>query len=101
MSEDAPDKPVPDTPVSDESVSGEPVSDAPVPDDSVRSIPRRHYRGRLRRFIVLLLLALLLGGGFLFFQRLETGKAKTSKPASATSALAITTATARPSNVAS
>ena len=99
MSEDIPDKAVSDGPVSAEAVSREPVSDVPAPDESAPSIPRRRYHQRLRRFIVLLLVALLLGGAFLFFQRLETGKARTSKPTSATSALAITTATARTGNI--
>src|SRR6185436_11579970 len=72
----------------------ESASDEPTP-----SRRRPHsYRG-VRRFIGLLGFALLLGGAFLFFQRLETGKAKTNKPTSSPSALAITTATAQTGNI--
>jgi multidrug efflux system membrane fusion protein len=63
------------------------------------TIPRRRSDGRVRRVIVLLALALLLGGAFLIFQRLETGTAKTSKPAPSPSAVAITTATAQQGSV--
>jgi membrane fusion protein, multidrug efflux system len=74
------------------------VPDEQVPDGAAPSIPRRSPR-RVRRFIVLVVCALLLGGAFLFFQRLDTGKAKTTKPASATSTLAINTATAQKGNM--
>ena len=63
--------------------------------ESTPSIPRRRSRGRIRRWIILLAFALLVTIGSVLFQRLETGKAKTTKPAAAPSAAAITTATAQ------
>ena len=72
----------------------EPASEEPVPS---RRGPHSHRR--VRRFIGLLALVLLLGGAFLIFQRLDTGKAKTNKPAFAPSAVPITTATAQKGNI--
>ena len=77
----------------------EPASDEPASDEPTPSRRRPHSYRRVRRFIGLLGFALLLGGAFLFFQRLETGKAKTNKPTSSPSALAITTATAQEGNI--
>src|SRR5258705_4351284 len=71
-----------------------PASDEPVSPN--RRVPS--YR-RVRRFIGWLAFALLLGGAFIFFHRLDTGKAKTNKPTSSPSALAITTATAQKGNI--
>jgi multidrug efflux system membrane fusion protein len=77
-----------------EASSDEPRSDEPVP-----SSRRPRFYRRVRRFIALFALALLLGGALFFFQRLDTGKAKTNKPASSPSAVAITTVTARKGNI--
>src|SRR6185295_183653 len=77
----------------------EPASDEPASDEPTPSRRRPHSYRRVRRFIGLLGFALLLGGAFLFFQRLETGKAKTNKPTSSPSALAITTATAQKGDI--
>jgi membrane fusion protein, multidrug efflux system len=81
----------------DEEVA-EPVSDEPTSDEPVSSSRPHSYR-RVRRIIGLLAVALLLGAALLFFQRLNTGKAKTNKPASAPSAIAITTATAHQGDI--
>ena len=83
----------------DETNKAEDEANKPDSDEAAPTIPRRRSDGRVRRFIVLLASALLLGGAFLIFQRLETGKAKTSKPASSPSAVAITTATAQQGSV--
>ncbi|MCU1266830.1 MAG: mdtA [Acidobacteria bacterium] len=64
-----------------------------ISEGAVASIPRWRP-GRIRRFILLLVFALLLGAAFLFFQRVNSGKAKATKPAPAASAVAITTAAA-------
>src|SRR6185503_6119920 len=77
----------------------EPASDEPASDEPTPSRRRPHSYRRVRRFIALLAFALLLGGAFLFFQRLDTGKAKTNKPAFSPSALAITTATAQKGDI--
>ena len=77
-----------------EDEANKPDSDEPVP-----SGRRLHSYRSLRRFIWLFAFALLLGGALFFFQRLDTGKAKTNKPAFSPSALAITTATAQKGNI--
>ncbi|HEV7475806.1 MAG TPA: MdtA/MuxA family multidrug efflux RND transporter periplasmic adaptor subunit [Pyrinomonadaceae bacterium] len=73
--------------------------DGPAVDEPVSSSRRPHSYRRVRRFSVLLACALLLGGAFLLFQHLNTGTAKTNKPASPPSAVAITTATAQKGNL--
>ncbi len=77
-----------------EDEANKPDSDEPVP-----SSRRPHSYRRVRRFIWLFAFALLLGGALFFFQRLDTGKAKTNKPAFSPSALAITTATAQKGDI--
>ena len=83
----------------DETNKAEDEANKPDSDEAAPTTPRRRSDGRVRRFIMLLALALLLGGAFLIFQRLETGKAKTSKPISSPNAVAITTATAQQGSV--
>ncbi|HXD33747.1 MAG TPA: MdtA/MuxA family multidrug efflux RND transporter periplasmic adaptor subunit [Pyrinomonadaceae bacterium] len=80
--------------IEEDKINEDAASDEPVPS----SRRPRSYR-KLRRFIALLAFALLLGGAILFFQRLDTGKANTNKPAFSPSAVAITTAIARQGNI--
>ena len=81
-----------------EDEKNEAAPNEPAPAEPATSTPRRRSE-QVRRWVLLLVVALLAAVAFLFFQRLNTGTAKTNKPPSAPSAVVITTATVQKSNI--
>src|SRR6185436_13087094 len=75
------------------------VPDKLVSDEAVPSIPPRRSHRRDPRFLVLVAFALVIVGAILFFQRLETGDAKTNGPTPSPTAVAISVATARKGDI--